>query len=749
MRIMRPSHWSSRQALALALRLSIIGLLLACGASQAAQPAPWAQKAPDGVMQELEQGTPQALIVLFDDAAVQQAAEAMRLKLRVKTHTAAVQAMKSARYKTLKQDALNALPAGQHEMMADYSHLPMALVRFRTAASLRTLLQRSDVVAVYRDEKKFPVLTESLPLIGQVTVSSAGDQGAGTTVLVIDTGVNYTLPAFGSCSAPGVPASCHVNYYQNIADSSTSLDTAGHGSVVSAITLGVAPQTYIAMMNVFGANASTSDSLILMAINFGLANQAALNIVAMNMSLGDNSSNAAPCGNRGTNPYVTPIADAKAAGIVVTIASGNNAYTNGIAKPACTPNAVSVGAVYDANVGARGFGACSDSATAPDKPACYSNSASYLTLLAPGSIVSTAVGGGDGTSFAAPMAAGAAAVLRSAFFTESADQTIGRLTSSGKPVTDARNGVTTPRLDLFAAARPANDAFANRITLSGASGGTLGYNVLATMESGEPAHAGIVGGKSVWWKWVSPGEGQVILGTQTSVIDTLLAVYTGSAVNSLGSIAANDDADTTTLSSSVVFQAHPGVEYQIAVDGYNGDAGDIALNWSFNANANADLSLSGSGTPTAVSQGGSIGYSLTVLNAGPQAATGVVLSVALPADTTLVSASSACSVSGASLNCPLGTLLANGNAIITFTLQTSSTTPGSIAVTASVTAEPADLNPANNSLTLSTTVNPPAPPPEAGNDTDVPTLPEWGAMLMASLLLTIGYRRHQKGAALL
>lgn len=700
-------------------------------------------------MQELEQGTPQALIVLFDDAAVQQAAEAMRLKLRAKSHTAAIQAMKAARYKTLKQDVLNALPVGQHEMLTDYSHLPMAFVRFHTAASMRALLQRSDVLAVYRDEKKFPVLTQSLPLIAQPTVASAGDQGAGTTVLVIDTGVNYTTATFGSCTAPGAPASCRVNYYQNIADSSTSLDAAGHGSVVSAITLGVAPQTNIAMMNVFGANTSTSDSLILAAIDFGIANQAALNIVAMNLSLGDNSNNAAPCGNRGTNPYVAPIENAKAAGIVATISSGNNAYTDGIAKPACTPNAVSVGAVYDANVGARSFSACSDSSTAADKPACYSNSANYLTLLAPGSIVSTAVGGGDGTSFAAPMVAGAAAVLHSAFFTETVDQTVSRLTGSGIAVTDARNGVTTPRLNLLAAARPANDAFANRMTLSGTSGGTLGYSVLATKESGEPDHAGIVGGASVWWKWVSPGEGQVSFDTNTSVFDTLLAIYTGSAVNALTPIAGNDDANTTTLSSSVVFQAHPGVEYQIAVDGYNGEAGDIALNWNFNASANADLSVSGSGTPATVTQGDNVNYSLTVLNSGPQTATGVVLSVALPADTTLVSVPSACSLNGANLNCPLGTLLTSGSANITFTLQTSSATPGSIAVSANVSAESADLNTANNSVTLNTTVNPPAPPPpEAGNDTDVPTLPEWGALLMASLLLTIGYRRRHKSAAL-
>ena len=497
------------------------------------------------------------------------------------------------------------------------------------------------------------------------------------------------------------------------------------------------------MINVFGANANTNDDLVMAGINFGIANQAALNIVAMNMSLGDNSNNAVPCGNRVTNLYVKPMEDAKAAGIVVAISSGNNGYTNGIAKPACTPNTVSVGAVYDANVGARSFGVCSDSNTTADKPACYSNSVSYLSLLAPGSVVTTAVGGGDGTSFAAPMVAGAAAVLRSAFFSETADQTINRLTSNGMPVTDARNGITTPRLNLLAAARPANDAFAKRIALTGASGSTLGYNVLATKESGEPAHAGNTGGVSVWWKWVAPATGQVSLDTSTSVFDTLLAVYSGGSVNGLTQVAANDNASINVVTSSVVFQAQAGVEYQVAVDGFNGNAGDIGLNWSLNATANADLVVTGSSTPTVVTQGNNVTYTLNTRNAGPQTATNVVLTNTLPAATTLVSSSVACSQSGSSLTCALGSILSAGNTSMTVTVKTSTSTLGSIVNSASVTSEVSDLNTANNSVNLSTTVSAPVPPVGSSGDNDVPTLPEWGAMLMAGLLLTIGYRRSQ------
>lgn len=720
----------------------VAGIMLACVAATsvgAAQIA-WSSKAPADVMLKLDQGEAQSLIVLFDDQAIEQEASVMRAKLRAKTDIPQIQALKAARYTTLKQGVWAAMPAGQYQMLRDYSHLPMALVHFHTALALRTLLQRSDVIAVYRDEIKQAILTESLPLIGQTSVSAVGDQGIGTTVLVIDTGVDYTKPAFGSCTSPGVPAGCHVIFYQNIADSSTVLDTAGHGSVVSAIALAVAPKSNIAMMNVFGANASTSDSLILTAINFGIVNQAALNIVAMNMSLGDSSSHSVPCNNVGTNPYVTPIANAKAAGIVVTVASGNNAYSTGISSPACTPNAVSVGAVYDANVGARSFGTlCSDSATAADKVTCYSNSASYLTMLAPGSVVTTAVGGGDGTSFAAPMVAGAAAVLRSAFYAETADQTINRLISSGQPVTDARNSVTTPRLNLLAAARPANDAFANRIALSGASGSVIGYNVLATKESGEPNHANNLGGVSVWWKWIAPSSGQLVLDTHGSSFDTLLGVYSGSAVNALAAVAANDNDGTLGNVSSVVFQVQAGVEYEIAVDGFNGAAGDIALNWNLNTSAAADLSVTGGSAPTSVTQGDNITYTLNIHNAGPQAATKVVLTDTLPAATTLVSSSVACSQSGASLTCALGTILSAGSTSMSVTVKTSSSTLSSVANTASVSSEVVDLNTANNSISLPTTVT--SPILVSSNNNDVPTLPEWAAMLMAGLLLATGLRR--------
>jgi hypothetical protein len=123
---------------------------------------------------------------------------------------------------------------------------------------------------------------------------------------------------------------------------------------------------------------------------------------------------------------------------------------------------------------------------------------------------------------------------------------------------------------------PANDYFANRIALSGSSATTSGTNARATREAGEPRHAGNSGGKSVWWTWTAPASGTLTLDTVGSTFDTLLAVYTGSTVSALTTVASNDDAGGGTT-SRVTFSAVAGRQYQIAVDGYGGASGSITL----------------------------------------------------------------------------------------------------------------------------------------------------------------------------
>jgi hypothetical protein len=132
-------------------------------------------------------------------------------------------------------------------------------------------------------------------------------------------------------------------------------------------------------------------------------------------------------------------------------------------------------------------------------------------------------------------------------------------------------------------APPANDDFADATVISGTSGATNDYTVEASKEPYERAHAGDVGGHSVWYRWTAPASGPVDFNTLGSDFSTVLAVYTGDSVTNLSPVA-SDIADVGgAMTSRVDFEAVAGTVYQIVVDGARGDAGDLILNWNMDS----------------------------------------------------------------------------------------------------------------------------------------------------------------------
>ena len=127
-------------------------------------------------------------------------------------------------------------------------------------------------------------------------------------------------------------------------------------------------------------------------------------------------------------------------------------------------------------------------------------------------------------------------------------------------------------------ATPAGDFFANRIILMGTNGHAAGTNVLATREPGEPLHFGKTGSNSVWYTWRPPANGIARFNSVGSVFDTLLAVYTGTEVTNLVTIASDDDRGGY-FTSEVRFNAQTNVDYQIALDGFVGNSGEFVLTW--------------------------------------------------------------------------------------------------------------------------------------------------------------------------
>jgi len=122
------------------------------------------------------------------------------------------------------------------------------------------------------------------------------------------------------------------------------------------------------------------------------------------------------------------------------------------------------------------------------------------------------------------------------------------------------------------------DNFVDRVALDGTNGLVAGGNSGASIEPGEPLHAGKMGGRSVWYTWRAPVTGIATFRTRGSTFDTLLAVYTGTSVDDLVAVASDEDLGGF-FTSGVRFNAIVGTRYHIAIDGFGGVGGDFVFGW--------------------------------------------------------------------------------------------------------------------------------------------------------------------------
>jgi hypothetical protein len=157
---------------------------------------------------------------------------------------------------------------------------------------------------------------------------------------------------------------------------------------------------------------------------------------------------------------------------------------------------------------------------------------------------------------------------------------------------------------------PGNDNFVSAVTLQGQSGSVQGTNLGAGKEAGEPeAIPGeTAGGRSVWYAWAAPANGTATFNTVGSDFDTTLSIFNGSAVNSLSRVTNNDDIDTQggNVASRVQFAATAGTVYRIMLDGFDGDSGNFALNWTSTGTAATPTPTPVTPGPTAVSLAGPV-----------------------------------------------------------------------------------------------------------------------------------------------
>jgi subtilisin len=357
------------------------------------------------------------------------------------------------------------LAGTSHRSMRNFESIPFAALEVSPAA-LAALAADDFVVSIQEDVAEPAVVNQSAPLIEATAAWGEGFDGGGQVVAVLDTGADASHPMLAgklvaeACFSNG--RDCPNNRRSQIGTGAAvpcdySTDQCAHGTHVSGIAVGNGPTldgiargANLIPIQVFSefsgsTNCGTGPSPCALSyvsdqvkgMEHVLSLSSSHSIAAVNVSLGG-ARYTSTC-DASESARKAAIDNLRSVGIATVVASGNDSDSNGISTPACISTAISVG-----------------STTKWDTVSSFSNSDTFLSLLAPGqSILSAVPGGGteawNGTSMATPHVAGAWAILKQYSPAASVSDILSALQSTGLPVTDSRNSVTTSRIQIQSA----------------------------------------------------------------------------------------------------------------------------------------------------------------------------------------------------------------------------------------------------------------------------------------------------------
>lgn len=365
-----------------------------------------------------------------------------------------------------------AAAAGAHFVVTHRLRSLPALTGAADAEGLAALAVQPGVRSVGLDLPQSASLAESLPLIGVPPLQAEGLQGAGVTVAIVDTGVDFKHRALKKarrdehCFCSDAAGGCCPNGLEEQGGRKSASDDNGHGTHVAGIVAsrgkagapkGVAPRAKLVAVRVLGPTGTGFSSGTLAALDWLLTEHADVDVV--NLSLGSNQLFKGACDNKAGTAgtlYAMAVSGLRERGTLVVAASGNDGSRKKMGLPACLRDATSVGAGFDGPFFSIDAGFCSQTDIGPDDVACFSNRPKNLDLVAPGVLItSTALHRGSadkaGTSQASPHVAGCAALLLGAHPEASPADVEGAMIDGGVTVRDNK-GRRFPRLDCEAAA---------------------------------------------------------------------------------------------------------------------------------------------------------------------------------------------------------------------------------------------------------------------------------------------------------
>jgi hypothetical protein len=160
------------------------------------------------------------------------------------------------------------------------------------------------------------------------------------------------------------------------------------------------------------------------------------------------------------------------------------------------------------------------------------------------------------------------------------DGQVQRTSAAYDKIEESNTATAAPKSTSTASSTPKSASTAKSGSVSHGYSTTQTFSTVGgSKDPGEPNHCGETGGASQWYAWQSPTNGTVMITTDGSNFDTVLAVYIGpgDSYATLTNVACDNNSGANGLTSRVSFKTKAGTTYYIAVDGVNGAQGTVKL----------------------------------------------------------------------------------------------------------------------------------------------------------------------------